>query len=490
MADGTSPLDNARITEAPKPPKAPEAPKPVVGNVEKAAAGNISDGLKSGEDPDKILGDLASTSREPDAQSTGEKQQPDLDYRKDRVDVAKRARKELVDNDVMITSDETRNSNTVQLDDIHDKLASLDDPKNLEEARLMVTDYAETLAFLGDQIRIKNDSDSSNSENLTDLDPAALESSYILAQQSERVFMAACDKLFPDIKPEVAARDLKGNLDAAVAQIGDSYLRNMLKLDADALGQPGISDQYILAELTRGIGENMNRSVYDDSAADRTLKSVPDDAREDAIAAAKAMYIIRLSAPRGGISPAEMVIAKNRAGRNDETGHQTPQSETQAPHERPQQLAPITDANLAEYRNQGKDVLMGGFSWQVLQVSPNGEAIIERQKSVADLLNDLKKAKETGGRLLPSGGVRREMAPLSMLKSSGQWIVEKPIRSPDNPDRQQEVQRLNEFQKRLADGEFNGNKYGEQPLLVEAFNRDAQRLIAEKQAYEGTSGGK
>jgi len=55
----------------------------------------------------------------------------------------------------------------------------------------MVTDYAETLAFLGDQIRIKNDSDSSNSENLTDLDPAALESSYILAQQSERVFMAA-----------------------------------------------------------------------------------------------------------------------------------------------------------------------------------------------------------------------------------------------------------------------------------------------------------
>jgi hypothetical protein len=77
-----------------------------------------------------------------------------------------------------------------------------------------------------------------------------------------------------------------------------------------------------------------------------------------------------------------------------------------------------------------------------------------------------------------------------MLKSSGQWIVEKPIRSPDNPDRQQEVQRLNEFQKRLADGEFNGNKYGEQPLLVEAFNRDAQRLIAEKQAYEGTSGGK
>src|ERR1035437_8919170 len=70
MADGTSPLDNARITEAPKPPKAPEAPKPVVGNGERAAAGNISDGLKSGEDPDKILGDLASTSREPDAQPT------------------------------------------------------------------------------------------------------------------------------------------------------------------------------------------------------------------------------------------------------------------------------------------------------------------------------------------------------------------------------------------------------------------------------------
>jgi len=98
MADGTPPLDNARITEASKPPKAPEAPKPVV-VTEKEQQPEIFRRLKIREDPDKILGDLVSTSREPDAQLTGEKQQPDLDYRKDRVDVAKRARKELVDND-------------------------------------------------------------------------------------------------------------------------------------------------------------------------------------------------------------------------------------------------------------------------------------------------------------------------------------------------------------------------------------------------------
>jgi len=250
-----------------------------------------------------------------------EKQQIDLDYRKRRVDVIKRAKDQLASNKEGHLSLDTINSNEIVLNSIHERLASLDDSKNLEKARLMVTDYAEMLSFLGNQVRIKAEIDSKSHAELIDDDLSILEEFYAFASPSEKVFMSACEKLFPDIKVEVGTRDLKGNFEAAATQYDNLdhntvpyHRKYLLKIGAEQIGEPGISDQYETRIIISQLGEDMHQVIYEqDDPSSSTLKPIPENTRDSMIAAAKAMYIVKLSTPYAGLSPIEMELAKRRA---------------------------------------------------------------------------------------------------------------------------------------------------------------------------------
>lgn len=152
----------------------------------------------------------------------------------------------------------------------------------------------------------------------------------------------------------------------------------------------------------------------------------------------------------------------------------------------------ITDTNFEQHRQQ-KEVVFDGKTWKIDSITPDGRISLHRDITIEEavaLAERAKKGEVRGNVDTPNVKTRARLVSRGELESGGQWIVEKPPRSPQNPERQKEVDELRALQVRLTSKEFVGGKLGEEDLLTEVFERDAQRLNQEGQDYERNVGKK
>lgn len=189
------------------------------------------------------------------------------------------------------------------------RLSELQDPKNLDEARSSVEDYADILCILGFQSLVK--------DNITENNPPEMvEDIDIKSGRSEELFMTTCEKLFPDIKTQVNTKDLKGNLEKVALMLEHNELvgnvRAHAELYAKEIDQLSSSQSRDLFEssLMDDLGSMMARLITQPKPEEPGLRAVPENNRKDAINATQALYILKLSTPKQAMSPAEFVIAK------------------------------------------------------------------------------------------------------------------------------------------------------------------------------------
>ncbi len=150
----------------------------------------------------------------------------------------------------------------------------------------------------------------------------------------------------------------------------------------------------------------------------------------------------------------------------------------------------VTDENFDKYHQQGKELIVNGKTWQVNAVKPDGNVILGRSLSMQEALQSIEDAKRDGTTLLPSSIDKAIQVSLKDLKSGdAQWIIEKPLHSPSDSERQKEVDEVRQLQARIASGEFDKNEHGE-GVILNIFDRNAQRLNKERQDYEAKYGKK
>ncbi|MEK9153647.1 MAG: hypothetical protein AAB723_03550 [Patescibacteria group bacterium] len=151
----------------------------------------------------------------------------------------------------------------------------------------------------------------------------------------------------------------------------------------------------------------------------------------------------------------------------------------------------ITDANFEQYHKQ-KPVMFGGRTWRIDPDTPNapkGLIVLHRDIAIDEAVSLAEYVKNDKGRKggpidTPNVKTKAIFIGKKQLESDGQWIIEKPPRSPQNPERQKEVDAVRALQARLISKEFAEDKFGEENLLMDVLERDAQRLNLERQDYE------
>lgn len=151
----------------------------------------------------------------------------------------------------------------------------------------------------------------------------------------------------------------------------------------------------------------------------------------------------------------------------------------------------VTNENFELYYRQKKEVIFNGQAWRIDEVRQDGSIFLHRDMEISEAI---RLAERTQGeklevkKLLNLDSVKIKAIQISLeeLKSDGQWIVEKPPRSTEDPERQKEVAEAASLQKRLLSGEFNDNKNEEFDLLADVLTKKALSLNAEKLAYEKT----
>ena len=180
--------------------------------------------------------------------------------------------------------------------------------------------------------------------------------------------------------------------------------------------------------------------------------------------------------------------------RKETRAPESPREETAKPPEQEKKpvYEKITDKNFEQHRKQ-KEVMFDGKTWKISSVTPDGRISLHRditREEAVSLAERAQKGEVRGAVDTPNVKTRARLVSRGELESGGQWIVEKPPRSPQNPERQKEVAELRALQARLTSKEFAGGKLGEEDLLTEVFERDAQRLNQEGQDYERNVGKK
>lgn len=150
----------------------------------------------------------------------------------------------------------------------------------------------------------------------------------------------------------------------------------------------------------------------------------------------------------------------------------------------------ITDANLEQYNQQKKEIVFGGNTWRIDTIYPDGRVVLRRDITISEavqIAEGVKKGEVRGIVNTTNVKTKGRIVSKNELISSGQWVVEKPLRSPQNPERVKEVNEVNHLKERIVSDEFTENKSGEFELLSEVFENNAQRLIKEGQEYEERS---
>lgn len=173
-------------------------------------------------------------------------------------------------------------------------------------------------------------------------------------------------------------------------------------------------------------------------------------------------------------------------------GQQLPTKEMPKPEKVPESpvYEKITAANLEQYSRQKKEIIINGNAWRIDTIYPDGRIALHRDITLSEavqLAERAKKGEVRGDVNTPNVKTKAQIFSKDELISNGQWIIEKPPRVPQNSERQSEIDEIRRLQQRLTSGEFDGNENGEFELLMEVFERDAQRLNQERQAYEKKS---
>lgn len=145
----------------------------------------------------------------------------------------------------------------------------------------------------------------------------------------------------------------------------------------------------------------------------------------------------------------------------------------------------ITPENFNKYLNQNKEVFLNGDVFNV-ETNKNGDIFIKRSISIKEALalaEETTRANKGGA--VNTGMIKERMfsIPKDELISSGKWIVEKPARSLENPQRLKEVEEAKGLQARIQSDEFKENIGGSWELLNDVFLREANKLSKEKENY-------
>lgn len=149
-------------------------------------------------------------------------------------------------------------------------------------------------------------------------------------------------------------------------------------------------------------------------------------------------------------------------------------------------LEKVTPENFDKY-SQTKEIIFNGATWKVDPVDSNGKVGLQHESTLEEavaLAESANKGERKGQDINAGGKIKRILVDKGDLVSGGQWVVEKPLRSPQNTDRQKEVASVQALQKRLVAGEFDRNASHSKEFLLDIFNRYAQRLAKEKSDYE------
>ncbi|MEK7652276.1 MAG: hypothetical protein AAB351_03730 [Patescibacteria group bacterium] len=150
----------------------------------------------------------------------------------------------------------------------------------------------------------------------------------------------------------------------------------------------------------------------------------------------------------------------------------------------------ITDENFERYAGQNKEILIGSQVWRLDGIKSDGDVILHRSITIPEAVQLAERANrgELDAANVNTPNVKTKAGRISKteLKSQAQWIVEMPPRPREDANRQKEVDEANALQTRLMSGEFKSNKVGEEDLLIDVFNKSANRLSKEKQDYESS----
>lgn len=250
---------------------------------------------------------------------------------------------------------------------------------------------------------------------------------------------------------------------------------------ARRVGRMSAEELYFLnAELRKIAGEfgrTQDQKSLDGLLMDLSSKSFkPEDARKRQ----KEKDERELEQIRAQLNPEKAAPAANK----------TPEQEGRSENSKYEK---VTEENFEEYRRQNKELVFGGNTWRVDDILSNGNIILHRDitiKAAVDLAERVNRGEDFGGGSLNDGNVKDKAMSVSLegLKSGGQWIVDKPPRSPQNSDRQKEVEEVKALQQRLVS--MKHNKFGEYDLLLDVFEKNAKRLNQERQDYERSDGGR
>lgn len=154
----------------------------------------------------------------------------------------------------------------------------------------------------------------------------------------------------------------------------------------------------------------------------------------------------------------------------------------------------ITAENFERYRQQYKEVFLNGKTLRdISSVDSDGNVYATQDITIAEALQLAEKAMrgEAGTPSIIDTPVVKERGKIFAqgdLFRGGQWVVEKPPRSPQNPERQKEVDEVKALQARIVSKEFAKGTQDEESLLTDVFYREFQRLDRERKDYESSMG--
>ncbi len=146
----------------------------------------------------------------------------------------------------------------------------------------------------------------------------------------------------------------------------------------------------------------------------------------------------------------------------------------------------VTHANFERYHRQ-KEIMFGGKMWRVNNIKEDGQVILHRPISLTEALKVAQSANRPETKSFantPGVKTKATICNMNQLISQGRWIIENPPRSPDDKQRQQEIEKFNTIRDTVTSGEFNDNYGGSLELLSDVLKRELERLNKEKNAYE------
>ena len=224
----------------------------------------------------------------------------------------KDARNRYVMDEEAYPSPDVRNLNGQIVELVFSELKELDDPKKIEDVQdpAFQKHYADALALLGWESVRKDRVDRTVARAGDTLDPQIAADAIRVGESSDELFLAACDKLFPNLRARAATRTITANLqdvsrllnetgdfddDGRADSLGYRAHRTIsLARDLDSAKQ-----RVAIQDLTDSLADRMQDAISNkDQEVFPRLPAVPEPKSTTVVTAAKAMYTLKLATPR------------------------------------------------------------------------------------------------------------------------------------------------------------------------------------------------